>query len=618
MMHPTLKKLAQLTFKDEEIKLSDFISSFMSKIGIETVFVLTGGCAVHLIESFNNEGIEVIPMQHEQSGAMAADGYSRLKKDISLAVTTSGPGATNLLTGVCCSYYDSIPTILLTGQVTSSQLKGTSNSRQIGFQETDVVSIYKSVTKFSKLVTTPDDILVTLEEALFEALTGRMGPVLIDICDDVQRTIINPSKLIRSEKLKLYYDNHLLNKNTIWYEINIDQETLLSKLLLASSRPLIIIGNGATDEISRIKLKQLIKKFKIPFTFTWAAQDLFEIEDVSQLYANNFGVTSSRSGNFVVQNADLLICIGTRLDTHEIGTNRKLFAPNAKKILIDIDQSELNKFEDSELVIDLGLNIDSVLFLNSLEKILNAILLKIDEKWYEYINYVKYKYPDLLSTDSQQVGNVNPYFFMHKLSKHLFKKTNIFTDCGSNLIWTMQILKKTNYINRIISAWNHSPMGYALPASIGGVFADLESETICITGDGGLQINVQELATIQRHNLNIKVVVLDNRGHGIIQGTQDQWLKSSHVASTIEGGLPDLNIEAIFEAYGIKTYKLTSHNEIDKTIKKFLSAQGPIGLIVNLNEGSQIYPKLLYGNPIHNPHPLIELEELENNMNWFN
>jgi acetolactate synthase I/II/III large subunit len=161
-------------------------------------------------------------------------------------------------------------------------------------------------------------------------------------------------------------------------------------------------------------------------------------------------------------------------------------------------------------------------------------------------------------------------------------------------------------------------MGYALPASIGGVYADSDNQTICITGDGGLQINIQELATIKRHNLNIKIIVLDNKGHGIIQGTQDQWLGGSHIASTIKGGLPDLNLEAILSAYGIQTYKLNNHNEIDQTIGAFLHNEGPASLVVKLNEGSQIYPKLLYGNPIQNPHPLLEQIEFDENMNWFN
>jgi acetolactate synthase-1/2/3 large subunit len=618
MLHPTLIRAASLIFQDTEKKLSDFVSEYMNRLGIESVFVLTGGCAVHLIQSFHDEGLKVLPMQHEQSGAMAADGYSRIKKDISVCVTTSGPGATNLLTGVCCSYYDSVPTILLTGQVPSNQLKGDSYSRQVGFQETDVIGIYKSVTKYSKLVTDPLEILEVLEDAIFEALTGRMGPVLIDICDDVQRALINPCKLKKSNKLEKYLEDRLLNRSEVMNQIDPDQESRILKLMASSNRPLLIIGGGATDNASQIALERIIKKFRIPFTLTWAAQDMFNLEEISDLYTNNFGVSSSRSGNFIVQNADLLICIGTRLDSHEIGNNRKLFAPNAKKILVDIDQSEISKFDGSDLVIDLGIKIESDSFIIALERILNNMGQNVDKKWFNYITQIKNKYPDLLPSDADQNSNVNPYFFMDRLSKNLIEKSNIFTDCGSNLIWTMQIFKKTKSVNRIISAWNHSPMGYALPASIGGVYADSDNQTICITGDGGLQINIQELATIQRHNLNIKIIVLDNKGHGIIQGTQDQWLGGSHIASTITGGLPDLNFEAIFSAYGIKTYKLTNHDEIDQILTAFLHNEGPASLVVELNEGPQIYPKLLYGNPIQNPHPLLEKSELDENMNWFN
>ena len=301
------------------MKLSDYVASFLAKQNIKKVFCLTGGCVVHLIDSIaKNKNIDYIPVLHEQSGAMAADCYSRVSENIGAVIATSGPGATNLLTGICCSYYDSIPVIAITGQVPTGQLKRKSKSRQIGFQETDVVGIFKPVTKYAKLIDKPEIIRYELEKALYLAKTGRPGPVLLDICDDIQRADINPQKL-KSFNPEL---NKKLPKDLFKNEI----DTIYS-LLNKSSRPVLVLGHGFRLSGSISLAKKLIDTLQIPFLLTWGALDY--ISHDHKLFAGTFGVTSGRNGNFTVQNADLILCIGTRLDTHEVGSNIKTFAPSS-------------------------------------------------------------------------------------------------------------------------------------------------------------------------------------------------------------------------------------------------------------------------------------------------
>lgn len=582
------------------MKLSDYVASFAEKKGIKEAFVLTGGCIVHIIDSIaKKKNIKYIPVQHEQSGAMAADCYARIKNSYGLVLATSGPGATNLLTGICCSYYDSIPVVAITGQVPTSQLKKDSKSRQIGFQETDVVSIFKSVTKYAKLIDNPNNIRYELEKAFYLAKEGRPGPVLLDICDDVQRAEIVPSKLksFTPPKIKTKKFSKLVQ---------------LKKIINESSRPIFIFGAGVRLSGSTELVRAIKEKFKIPFTLTWGAMDIFDHND--PLYAGSFGVTSGRAGNFAVQNSDLIISIGTRLDTHEVGSKITTFAREAKKIIVDIDNAEQIKYKKMGMKADLLITDDLIKFL----KILKATKFSINtahiSTWSKRIKSWKRLYPSYSKEDEMQKNNVNPYFFMNILAKNSNGGQSIIADCGSNLIWTMQGFKiKKN--QRVISAWNHSPMGYALPASVGAAFAENKNKVICITGDGGMQINIQELATIHKHNLNIVIFIVNNHCHGIIQGTQQNWLKGAyHASDPIKGKLPDPDFSKIANAYGIKSIDIRNHKNIDSEIKKILNSKGPILCNIHMDRMSQIYPKLLFGKPIEDSDPLLEREEFYKQM----
>lgn len=583
------------------MKVSDYIAEFLAtKLGVKHVFVLTGGCIIHAIDSVaRRKDIHYIPVQHEQSAAMAADAYSRITGNIGVTFSTSGPGATNLLTGTCCSYYDSIPVLSITGQVPADQLKRDSGSRQIGFQETDVVSIFKSVTKYAALIDDPSRIRYELEKAAYIAKSGRPGPVLLDICDDVQRAEIDPEKLESFSVPAQKKDTKPLKQ--AWAQVK--------TLLEGSKRPVAVLGGGIRLAGAIEEAKQFVRGLGVPYSLTWAGMDFLPHDD--PYFVGGFGVTSGRPGNFAVQNCDLLIAVGTRLDSHEAGPNPRQFARGAKKVVVDIDSSELEKYGPMGMVVDLPICADVRDFFEVANSSPTKIPVRELEPWLEKTSQWKRKYP-ICPEEYYHQDRVNPYVFMKELSRLSGDEDIILTDCGSNLIWTMQGFESRGK-QRIISAFNHSPMGYSFPACIGAALAAGRPVT-CITGDGGFHLNVQEMATIQRHQLPIRVFVMDNHGHGIIQGTLNAWLDGRHHAASPEFGLPDPDYAKLAQAYGIKAERIENHLELEDKITKVLSANEPILCQVELLPMNQISPKLLYGRPLEDSHPLLDREEFRDNM----
>jgi len=566
----------------KEMKAVDLISDYMEYLDVDVVFVVTGGAALHLIHSFSRSGnFTVLPMQHEQSGAMAADAYARITNKFGVSIATSGPGATNLLTGVCCSYYDGIPSIFFTGQVDSDKLALGSGTRQIGFQETNVVDIFKPVTKYSVLLKDAKRILFELEKAITLSLSGRPGPVHIDICSDVQRTIIMPSELDR------YFQDKELNNDLPIKGFQLESVRESLRLLYASKKPVFIIGAGIRQSGQYREIMRLIEKLQIPYTTTWGAADVYSQD--SNLFIGTFGTYPGEIGNKLINEADLLFIIGSRLDKKTLGNDSSKFAPNAKKIMVDIELGEINKFVSQNMQLDLGIYATIKWFLEKFAELVDLEQINLDSSWIQNINNHKMNYPILQKSDIEQPNYVNPYLFMSLLSDSVKPNTIVVTDCGSNLVWTMQGMKINNNITRVISAWNHSPMGYSLPAAIGAYFGDTRSEIICITGDGGLQMNIQELATIQRHKLPIKIFVMNNHGHGIIQQGQDQYFGGEHVATNFEGGLPDPEYKKVAEAYGIPAIKIANNKELASQLSNFLNLPGPQFCELDLRQGQQIH-----------------------------
>ena len=435
------------------MNLSDFVLDFLLKKKVDKVFLITGGAISFLVDSFSkNKKIKYISVAHEQSAAMMADSYSRVGPNFSCTMATSGPGATNLLTGVACSYFDSVPSLHICGQVNTYEQQdfhpSTKNVRQVGFQETDIVNMSKPITKFSYKVKNEKEIKYILEKAYHLATSGRPGPVLIDIPMDLQKKIINPKKL-RSFTYPLKQKTNLKSKIK---ELN--------RLFSNSKKPVIILGGGLKYSRSEHLINKLLKKLKIPIVTTWSGCDLVDYNN--SYYIGNIGVYGSRSANFTVQNSDLVFCLGSRLDTRVTGGVPKNFARNAYKIAVDIDEHELNK--QRGLNIDLKINHDLKDFLKNLVK--SNFKRTCDKMWHEKTINFKKKYPIVLKNYYSQKNFVNPYIFIDKLSKILKKNDIVIADTGAHLTWTMQSFKVRKG-QKLFSAFGNSPMGYALPASIG-------------------------------------------------------------------------------------------------------------------------------------------------------
>jgi len=585
------------------MKLSDYIAEFLVKEKVMHVFGVTGGCIVHVMDSIGrNKHIEYVCNHHEQASAMAADAYSRITDNLGVAITTSGPGATNLLTGICCSYFDSIPTLSITGQVPTSQLRGKNKSRQVGFQEIDTVKTFLPNTKYAKLVTRAEDIKYELEKAVYLAKSGRPGPVLIDLPDDIQRAEIEPEKLRG-------YKSRAEKKCRSELERQIDSTY---NLLESAKRPVIILGAGIRMSRTYEQTKKAVEKLGIPIALTWGALDLFP--ENYPLSVRDFGVTANRPGNFTVQNADFILALGTRLDTHMTGSNLNTFARDAKKVVVDIDKAELEKYNARGLPhIEELINYNLNDFFESFNKRLDSVKMRNIEEWTTKVKDWKARYPICLEKYFLEKENVDPYVFFDALSEKCSEGDIIIPEAGCNVTWGMQGFKVKNG-QRLFTSFNHSPMGYGIPATIGAAFAKQNCQIIGIIGDGGLMMNEQDLATIAKHNLPVKLFIMNNEGYGMIKQTQEIWLKARHHASTPDSFFIP-NLRKLAEVHGFrKTETIRNHSELKEGIERILNYDGPALCDVKINPSARIYPKLTFGKPIEDSDPPLSRKEFLKNM----
>lgn len=583
------------------MKLSNVVAEFLAEQGIKHAFVVSGGASLHLIHSIaETPGTSYVCPQHEQAGAMAADGYARASGGLGCAVATSGPGATNLITGICSSYYDSVPVLFLTGQVATFRAKGDTGVRQIGFQETDTVDICRSITKYAVTIRDPYRIRYELQKAVAIAKSGRPGPVLVDIPDDLQRMDIDPAKLIE-------YDTDPVSPQD-----GIPDETLKNCLeaVQKSNRPVLVYGWGIHLAKAETEARELASILGIPVAMTWAAIDLFAHDDPMAI--GGFGTHGVRYANFAVQNADLIISIGSRLDTKATGSPPSTFARDAKIIMLDIDQTEIAKFGRLGRQIDLAINKDAKLFMQAMIRYVRGQRLPSFANWVQRIQAWKAKYPACLPEYANEQG-VNPYWFVKQLSNLLNESEVIFSDTGFAVAWMMQGFDFKRR-QRFFHAFNNTPMGYGLPGAIGASFAQPGKRIILVTGDGSLQMSIQELVTVIRHGLPIKILLFNNRGHGMVRQTQDMWLKGNHYATSIEGGLAFPDFTAVARAYGFPAESLALNKDIANTLTQILNSDGPAFVNIEIDPKHQLIPQVKFGRPNEDAEPLLDRTEFFGNM----
>ncbi len=531
---------------------------------------------------------------------MAADGYARVTGGLGCAVATSGPGATNLITGICSSYYDSVPVLYLTGQVATFRSKGDTGVRQIGFQETDTVEMCRTVTKYAVLVTDPYRILYELQKAVAIARSGRPGPVLVDVPDDLQRMDIDPAKLIRYQAAEIPAPPA------------IPAETIEACVaaLRSAHRPVLIYGWGVHLAGAEDEARALARMLHVPVAMTWAALDLLPAAD--PLAIGGFGTHGVRHANFAVQNADLILAIGSRLDTKATGTPPTTFARGAKIIMCDIDPTELGKFVRLGVQLHLGIAANAKALLHALLRRAKQEAWPEPTAWLAMIDDWKRRYPVCLPSYARE-KKVNPYWLVQKLSEALDENEIIFSDTGCALAWMMQgYAFKAG--QRFYHAFNNTPMGYALPGAIGAAFARPGKRIICIGGDGSLQMNIQELATVIHHRLPIKVILLNNHGHSMVQQTQEMWLGGNYYATSVEGGLASPDFVAVAQAYGFPATSVDLNADLPAKIAAMLATDGPFFLNIEVDRQHRVTPQVKFGRPNEDADPLLERPEFLANM----
>lgn len=586
------------------MKLTDYIAHFLSERGVTHAFGMSGGAAVHMFDSIDRHpAMKIISMTHEQCAAIAADGYARASGRMGVAVTTSGPGATNLLTGTCCSYYDSVPTLMLTGQVSTHRLKGARKVRQLGFQETDVVSIFAPVTKYAVQLTDAKDIRFHLEKAFYLAFEGRPGPVLLDIPDDLQRMEIEPGQLAG------FVPN--AQPDAI-VALGSDVRMLLEKIRHAV-RPVLVLGGGLKTPVVGVVLQECIDRLNMPVLVSWAGLDLIAAEH--PLRIGTFGVYGPRVGNFAVQNADLVVALGTRLSQNLTGGILPSFARAADIVMVDVDEHEMNKFDGRGITIKLRIKAKLADFFSALRPQLDAFRAPDWTPWKVKIEHWRQVFPTDASPRAEgPCPHVDAGNFVQALSSILPEGALLYVDTGGNLTWTCNSFAPKR-AQSVYSAWNNTPMGYALPASIGAAMYDPHRSVTCITGDGGLMICLSELATVAKHQLPIKILLFNNHSHGIQKQTLETWLGGRKVGVDPDSGLAfPSDWLRLAESFGLRVFTIDGTRPIADELAAVYEQPGPVFVNIEINPEQKLYPVLKFGAALENQLPLLDEARISSEM----
>ena len=564
-----------------KIKISNYIADFLVENGITDVFTVTGGGAMHLNDSLGHkDGLNCVYNHHEQACSIAAEGYARITNKIAAVCVTTGPGGTNAITGVLGAWLDSIPMLIISGQVKRENTISSTdlNLRQLGDQEFNIIDSVKPMTKYAVMITEPNDIKYHLEKALFLATHGRPGPVWLDIPLDVQAAIID------TENLKEFnIINEDLGKENPIYD-KAKTKDILEKVK-KSKRPVIIAGTGIRLADAHDEFLKVVEKLNIPVVTSYNAPDLIYEEEPR--FCGRPGICGTRGGNFVVQNADLILSIGCRLGLRMIGFNYKTFAKDAYKIVIDIDENELKKPT---------LSIDMPICAN-LKDVLNSILEEVKEKnnnhenWLKWARDINERFPVVQDKYFEVNKPLNPYAFVKKIFENLDENENVAVANGTAYITSFQA-GKIKKGQRIFANSGCASMGYGLPAAIGAAVATKGKRVICLDGDGSFQMNIQELQTIVHNNLNLKIFIFNNNGYHSIRQTQTNLFNSSLVGVSKDNGISFPDLEKISYAYGIDFIRIDSLEHIEEKIKRTLESQKTIICEVITDETQNFEPKL--------------------------
>jgi len=587
-------------------RVADYIFARVAELGVKEVFLLPGGGAMHLVDALGqNPDITFIPTHHEQAAAIAAEAYSRVNETLGVALVTTGPGATNALTAVAGAWIESVPLLIISGQVKRADMKADSGVRQMGPQEVDIVSMVKPITKYAVTVDEPENIGLYLDKALHEAMTGRKGPVWLDVPLDVQASLIEPEELEREESCSDAESDCSLQLDEV------------IQLIQQAERPIILAGHGIRLSGAADAFKQLYEKTGIPVLTTWNSLDLIPYEH--PLCAGRPGSVALRPANFAAQNCDLLISIGARLDNVVTAHNPQNFAQYADKVIVDIDASELKKHQLPK----------ARLIQANAKTFIEQLMAEVNDTPADYTDWIhkiadwKQRYPRCDGEKFPEQGEISHYHFIDRLSA-LTKANELIITGSSGLaveVFYSTFVNKTG--QRIFLTSGLGSMGYGLPAAIGGCLASGRKPVVSVEGDGSLQLNLQELSTLKSLNLPIRLFIMNNNGYASIRNTQRNYFDERYVATGQEAGLLIPDLVKLAEAIGLDAVRISDASELDEKIQYVLNHPGPILCDVTIIKDEALWPKVsanpqangsMISMPLEDMTPLLSLDQLKQEM----
>lgn len=597
------------------MRVADYMIKFLEDHGVEHIFTVTGGGAIFLCDALGMaKKMKYVACHHEQSASMASEAYARIRNALGVALVTSGPGGTNAITGTAGCWLDHVPQLTISGQVFLNQTIGKHPGlRTLGVQEINIIDLVRPITKYAVMVEDANDIRYHLEKAVYFAAHGRPGPTWIDVPANIQSAHIDPASL------------RGFDRQEVASFVNPELQAKVAQMLqwlTSSRRPLIHIGQGVRISGAVDAFFKLLDTLQIPYVTARNGNDMGYADH--PLYAGHPGTFAQRGANFAVQTSDFYLAIGTRLALAQTGYAAKDYARNARIVMVDIDLAELNK---DTVRLDLKIQADVKDFLYELHRQL-LIEKPVTARWTEWLNqcqHWKQQYPVVLPEYKIQSGHINSYYFIDILSKVLVSDDAIVTDMGFSFQNTHQAFQ-VKAGQRVFTNCGLASMGWGLPAAVGACFARGLKRTVCIAGEGGFMMTMQELATVMHHRLPIKLFILNNGGYLTIKQTQEFGFEGRLMGSNAASGISFPDFMVIAKAHGIESVRLSSHLNLKQRIEEVMAHDGPVVCEIMMSPDQMQAPKTIsrknsdgsvQPTPIEDSYPFLDSREIEHNLRLF-
>lgn len=588
------------------MKLADYFIDAIGEKGVDKIFVVYGAANGDLIDAFvRTDKTDYVAVMHEQGGGFAAEGYAKVKGVPGVALATSGPGGHNFVTSIGNCFYDSVPAIFITGQINAQFMRPDKSIRQIGFQETDIVSIVEPITKYAVMIKDPKDIKFELEKCFHISQSGRPGPVLIDLPMNIQKADIDPEALIG-------YDPVVDEGGFDYAEMDKKIDNYIDDLL-ESERPTLLIGNGVRLADAVDDLRELGELLKVPMFPTWNALDV--VTSDYPFYGGRVGTYGGAGRNFGIQNSDLLLAIGSRISGRITGGNVSSFARSAKKYVVDIDQPMLQRHWQ-QVPFDVNVHADAKVFIRRMiDKLKERNIeerLSSHKSWLDKVLEWKVKYDPVKKEFYDQKEYVHPYAFVRKLSEMMTNDSVLVGDCGGNIVVNSHAFE-TKYGQRMLTNNGNSPMGFSFAGAMGACFA-AKGPVVCTIGDGGFNMNIQEMQTLVNYGVKLKTFILNNHIYGITKAYQETNFEGRCEACGPVGYNPP-NFMKLTEAYDIHAVSIKPGDDIEAKIQEVLDYDGPVVCDVDMHEHHTYEPRIFgWKTPIEDMYPYLTRDEFLNNM----